>query len=248
MKTIKAYLEEELAPITNENVLVLLTGSRALGFERKDSDYDCYLVVPEEEHEIARKHFIVKGWCTEKQGPWTNLKAPDGNQLTLILKHYGQFDNEKDPERQFIFSKAKIIVGTKKSFNLILEKLEKIINYEYLLRKNYLETKLAIRMLESMYKRVDTKPVASIKKGDSIRSFMKTVILIDKELPPYEKWLYKLFLIARNGKKANKYIGKIESVSSNKEASKIRENIFAYLDSIMPKHEYVGSKWWQYLP
>lgn len=248
MKNIKSYLEKELAPIINEKVLILLTGSRALGFESKDSDYDCYLVVPESEHEAARKYFISKEWCNEHQGPWTNLKAPDGNQLTLILKHYGQFDNERDPERQFIFTNAKIVIGTKEAFKVIIEKLKKVTNHEYLLRKNYLELKLAMRMLESMYKRPDTKSVAIIKKGDVVRSFMKTVILIDRKLPPYEKWLSKLFLQSRNSKKAKTYISRIENIKSFEQASKMRENIFSYIDSIMPNLDYVGIKWWQYLP
>lgn len=245
---IRNFLEKELGPLVEYDTLILLTGSRALGFEQKDSDYDCYLIVNEKIQEKAKKYFIQKGWCTEMQGPWTNLKAPDGNQLTLILKHYGQFEHERDPERHFIFTKAKVVLGSSLSFKKLLGLLEPNINQKNALKQNYLTTKLAMRMVESMYRRKDTVQIALIKKGDTIRALMKTVILIDKQLPPYEKWLYKLFLTTKNAPKAKRILVKIEKIKTLEEAEKTRVQLFDCLDKIMPQEAYVGKNWWQYLP
>ena len=243
----KKYLEEKLKEIITKSSFIILTGSRALNVNDKKSDYDCYLVLKNAEYKNASDYFIKKDWCLDKKAVWTNFTDFEDTQVTLILKRIEDIENEKFVDLQYAYLNSKLIIGNKKIFSEILKKLEKNIDFDSELKRKYLECMMALSVLRGMARRKITFEVNSnFKKGDAIRNFMQTVILIDKKIYPYEKWLNFGFKKSKNYKSAKKYIKKIEEVKSYKSAVKLRLKIRDYLTEVMPKEEYVGENWWRH--
>jgi len=245
MAELKDFLQNKLKGLLEKESLIILTGSRALKVNDEESDYDCYLIVKNYNH--VAKAFVNNNWSKKGQGVWTNFTDFKNIQLTVVVKKYNEISKEQNVNVQYSYINSILIIGDNKSYSKLIHFLISKIDFEGELKKRYLECMMALSILRGMARREITWNINSIfKKGDAIRSFMQTLILVDKKLYPYEKWLYWSFSQSKNFKKADNYVKKIETVRDAKKANQLRLEIRDYLTSIMPKRRYVGENWWRY--
>jgi len=237
---------KEIYPKTNEDDIIVLFGSRAKDCFLEDSDID--IVIYTKKYSYYQKTSVEKG-C-RKQGEDAGFEFRLENKLLLEVKIMpSKLPNKSDVMSYHDILSAKALTSKTKFVDFQQKaKNEFAKNYDTLLFRTYMCFFDESKNLEGMLKRSDElmKINISMKKGIIVQSFLRLILLIEKQPYCFDKYLSHEVSKLKCWNEVDKLVLSINNINSFDDYMKIKKNIAEFINSKMPNKPYVDA-WWKFL-